>query len=198
MKAIAISGSPRQGGNTERLLKCCLDRLAKKGVKGELMLLKWKRIEPCRKCGDCGVTRDGACTIEDDFAVAFKAMRAADILVIGIPGDPGATSEQLKNLLQRAGQVSAANEHVFSRKTGGPIIVLRKEAASRSVARLLTWFLAQEFVMAGMPCGRKGAGLDAMAVTDDEAGEAAVERFADNLAWLAKLVEAGKESRPPA
>ncbi len=196
MKAVAICGSPRMGGGTERLLKTTLERLKKKGIPGDLITLGLKRIFPCSRCGTCRAVRNGSCALEgDDFPVLFKAMREADIVLIGMPGERGAAVPELKPLLERAGRVSGSAGNLLFRKIGGPLVVSHQAASTHATARLLTWFLAQEMVLCGASSGRGATGPDAVAVRADEEGEAVVIRFADSLAWLAEQLAAGSNVR---
>jgi multimeric flavodoxin WrbA len=199
MKAMAICGSRHAGGSTERLLKRCLDRLAKKGIPGALLLMQWKKVFPCLRCGDCEVGRHGGCSIEgDDFQTLFKAMREADILIIGAPVDPGAAPSDLKHLLERAARVSRAGGSVFKRKLGAPVALMAKEASGHTLQRLLAWFPGQGFVVPGAASFPLSKGAVSVTVRDDEAGEAVMDELADNLAWLAvKLADPESKGAAP-
>ena len=50
MKAVAINGSPRKGGNTEILLKKALAPLAASGWETEFIQLGGKPIRGCQAC----------------------------------------------------------------------------------------------------------------------------------------------------
>lgn len=50
MKAVAINGSPRSGGNTEILLKAALEPLQKAGVETKMIQIGGKNIHGCRGC----------------------------------------------------------------------------------------------------------------------------------------------------
>ncbi len=198
MKAVALCGSPNAHGNTERLLKHALDRLAQKGIEGDLVRLQWKKIFPCLHCGACGVTRDARCSLEgDDFADIFRILRQADVLLIGAPVDRGAAASALKPFLERAGRVSIANGMLFSRKLGAPLAVVSREVSKHTLQRLLTWFPAQNMVVPGSPCFPVSKEAVTVALRGDEAGEKAVDGLADNLAWLAGKLAASDTPLTP-
>ena len=198
VKAVAICGSSRAGGNTEQLLKHALDRLAKRGIEGRLVLLQWKIIHPCLHCGDCSVMCNGRCVIEgDDFPDVFKDLRQADVILIGAPVDSGAAVASLKALLERAGRVASENGNLFSRKLGAPIAVVGREVSQHTLQRLLTWFPAQGITVPGSPAYPKGKGISPLALQCDRGGEEAVEGLVDNLVWLAEKL-AVPETTPPA
>ena len=62
MKAVAINGSPRKGGNTEVLLSKVLEPLTGAGWETELIQLGGKKIRGCTACYRCFTTRDARCS----------------------------------------------------------------------------------------------------------------------------------------
>jgi multimeric flavodoxin WrbA len=185
--AIAICGSPRKEGNTEYLLRRCLARLGSAGATVELISLADKRIEPCRACDGCGQRKDGTCAMGgDDFSELLERMRAADAIVVGSPVYFGSATPQLMALLDRAGYVSRRNGHFFSRKLGGAVVVARRAGQNFTLAQLLFWFLANDMIVPGSTYWNMAQGREPGEVANDAEGIAAVERFADNLAWLGK------------
>jgi multimeric flavodoxin WrbA len=191
MKAIAISGSPRQGGNTALLLSRCLRHLEKDGITGELVSLGDHEIKPCRACGGCGQSLDRTCTIKDDhFHPVFEKMVAADVIVVGSPVYFGSATPNLMALLDRAGYVSRANGNLFSRKIGGPVTVARRAGQNFTFAQLMFWYMINDMVVPGSSYWNIAIGRKAGEVESDEEGLKTVDRFAENLAWLAKKLTA--------
>ena len=191
MHAIAICGSPRKDGNTEILLKRCLTALDKHGVKGEFVPLAGKRIEPCRACGQCAKKKDKTCSLkDDDFHPIFEKMQAAGIIVVGSPVYFGSATPEMMALLDRAGYVTRVGENPFSRKIGGPIVVARRAGHNFTYAQLLYWFMINDMVVPGSIYWNIAFGRGIGEVENDDEGLRTVDRFAENLAWLAdKLAE---------
>ncbi|ACB74346.1 flavodoxin family protein [Opitutus terrae] len=185
--AVAISGSPRHNGNTETLLRRCLDRLSGQGIAGELVSLIGLHIRGCQACGACSETRDQSCPggAGDDFEQVFEKMRAADILVVGSPTYFGSATPELMALLDRAGYVSRANGHLFSRKLGGPITVARRAGHNFTYAQLMFWYTINDMIVPGSTYWPVALAREPGAVLKDEEALRTVDRFADNLAWLA-------------
>jgi multimeric flavodoxin WrbA len=185
-KAVGICGSPRENGNTELLVKRCLDRLEANGIAAEFIPLAGKTIKPCGACGVCGKRKDGTCSIkDDDFHAVFTPMKEADIIVVGSPVYFGSATPQTMSLLDRAGYVSRANGHMFSRKIGGPIVVARRAGQNFTYAQLLYWYMINDMVVPGSTYWNIAFGRAAGEAADDEEGLATIDRFAENLAWLA-------------
>ncbi len=186
MHAVAISSSPRKRGNTELLLRRCLDGLAARGIPGELISLRDKTIKGCRACEMCRKNHDQRCnTRDDDFHPVFEAMRKADIIVVGSPVYFGSATPELMALLDRAGYVAKVNGGLFSRKLGGPIAVARRAGHNFTYAQLLFWYLINDMVVPGSSYWNVALAREPGKASEDAEALATVDRFAENLAWLA-------------
>ena len=185
-QAIAISGSPRRNGNTETLLQRCLDRLAGHGIRGRLISLAGLNLRGCNACGACGESRDATCPgiSGDDFGRIFETMLRADILIVGSPVHFGSATPELMALLDRAGYVSRANGHLFSRKIGGPLAVARRAGHNFTYAQLLFWYMINDMVVPGSSYWNVALAREPGAVNADTEALTTIDRFADNLAWL--------------
>ena len=185
--ALAICGSPRRNGNTETLLRRCLDRLAGQGIKGELELLAGKDIKGCGACGGCSEAKDVSCPggAGDDFQAIFEKMLRADIIVVGSPVYFGSATPELMALLDRAGYVAGANGKLFSRKIGGPITVARRAGQNFTYAQLLFWYTINDMIVPGSTYWNVATAREPGAVNEDAEALRTIDRFADNLAWLA-------------
>ena len=189
MKTIAICGSPRANGNTELLLKRCLSKLEESGIGTELIRLHGKKIHGCSACGVCKKTQDGTCAIKnDDFAPIFEAMKSADIIVVGSPVYYGSAVPEMMALLARAGYVSGSIGGIFARKLGGPIVVARRAGQNFTFAQLMYWFFINGMVVPGSSYWNIAFGREAGEVANDAEGLATIDKFAENLAWLAEKV----------
>lgn len=187
MRALAICGSPRIDGNSETLLKRCLGGLEKRGIPGDLVRLAEHAVKPCTACGKCGATKDRTCPgiTDDAFAAVFERMQAADIIIVGSPVYFGSATPNLMALLDRAGYVARANGGLFSRKLGGPIVVARRAGQNFTFAQLLFWYMINDMVVPGSSYWNVAFGRQVGEVENDKEGLATVDRFAENLAWLA-------------
>jgi multimeric flavodoxin WrbA len=186
MRAIALSGSPRKDGNTDTLLGRCLAVLAERGIEGELVRLADLNLKPCTGCAGCRRRQDRTCTIkDDDFHDLFERMVAADIVVLGSPVYFGSATANIKIVMDRAGYVARSNGNLFSRKVGGPIVVARRAGQNFTYAQLMYWFIISEMIVPGSSYWNVAIGQEAGDVVNDAEGIAIVERFAENLAWVA-------------
>ena len=169
------------------MLRRCLDRLASQGIAGELELLAGKNIRGCTACGGCREAKDESCPGQagDDFAAIFEKMVRADILIVGSPVYFGSATPELMALLDRAGYVSRSNGHLFSRKIGGPVAVARRAGHNFTYAQLMFWYTINDMIVPGSTYWNVATAREPGAVNADAEALRTIDRFADNLAWLA-------------
>ncbi len=89
MKAIAISGSPRQNGSTEILLKDALSGAAQKGFETKMVRLYDLAFQGCQSCFACkvkGSPNYGKCVYQDGLKTVLEEIHdEADVLFVGSP-----------------------------------------------------------------------------------------------------------------
>lgn len=187
MKVLALCGSPRENGNTEQLLRRCLDRLQAGGLDVELARLGGLLIHPCRACGACARMKDRTCCQKDDeFHPLFEKLVAADVILAGSPVYFGSATPQLMTFLDRAGYVARANGGLLDRKLGGPVVVARRAGHNFTFAQILLWYMINGMVVPGSSYWNIAFGREIGEVQKDEEGLRTMDRFVDNLVWLAR------------
>lgn len=147
MKAVAICGSPREGGNTEFFLKIMLRELAEQGIETEFVPLRDKTIRPCQGCYGC--LEQKACVQDDDFAVVFDKMLEADGIIIGSPVYVGRPSALILALLERVTFTARASGRLLTGKVGAPVTVARRTGQAGAFADLLLWYFINDMVIPG-------------------------------------------------
>ncbi len=99
MKIIAFLGSPREGGNTELLLKETVKGIEESGYKVHIFNLNRMDITPCQNCGGCEDT--GVCIYDDDMSQIYEAIRGADRIILASPVFFFGVSAQTKIMIDR-------------------------------------------------------------------------------------------------
>lgn len=101
MKIIAFLGSPREGGNTELILKDTIRGIEESGSGSivQVFNLNLMNISPCQNCGGCDET--GVCVYEDDMTQIYDAIRSADRIILASPIFFFALSAQVKVMIDR-------------------------------------------------------------------------------------------------
>ena len=182
MKILAISGSPRVGGNTDSYLKHILNILDEKGIETEFITLAGKQILSCKACAGC--TKGPECVQKDDFGDIFDKMAAADGFILGSPVYFSTASAEMTALLDRAGYVAKMNGSMFDRKIGGAVAVARRAGTNFTLAQLLMWCAINGMVVPGSSYWTVGFGRKVGEAMDDTEGVQTMTDFADNIAWL--------------
>lgn len=182
MKVIAISGSPRKGGNTEQLLRAALDVLGERGFETELIPLAGKSILPCNACMAC--RDENRCTVRDDFDAVYRKMLSADGIIVGSPVYFGSATPEMMSLLDRAGYVSRHNGNLLARKVGGPVAVARRAGHNFTVAQLMIWYMINGLIVPGSTYWNIAFGREKGEALHDEEGVRTIRNFAENIGWL--------------
>ena len=190
MKALAINGSPRKGGNTETLLRKALEPLAAAGHGTDYVQVGGTRIRGCTACGACGRLKNKRCVIEDDvFNLAFAKMLEADAILIGSPVYFADATAETKALIDRAGRVARANGGLFRRKIGAAVAAERRGGAIHAIDSIQHLFLANQMIVPGSTYWNFGVGRDPGDVLGDAEGLANMQDLGEQIAWLFGLME---------
>ncbi len=190
MKALALNGSPRKGGNTEILLRKVLEPVAAAGHQTDYIQVGGTRIRGCTACGACGRLKNKRCVIEDDiFNLAFAKMLEADAIVIGSPTYFADMTAETKALVDRAGRVARANGGLFRRKIGVGVAAARRGGAVHVVDSIQHLFLSNQMIVPGSTYWNFGVGREPGEVANDEEGLANMKDLGEQIAWLFSLLE---------
>lgn len=187
IRIVGIVGSPRVGGNTERLVAETLKATEEDGADTELLRLANKEIKPCDACLSCKQT--GECRIKDDFKPIFEKMVAADGIILSSPVYFGSATPQMKSLIDRAGYLSVAKKRVFENKVGGPMVVARRAGHNFTLAQLLFFFLHQGMIVPGSTYWNIAFGWEKDEASNDEEGLLTAKNFGRKMVWLIKKIK---------
>ena len=99
MNVLAISSSPRKGGNSDVLCDEFLRGAAEQGHETEKIRLAEKKIAPCLACYGC--LDSHTCVRADDMADVFEALKKADVIVLASPVYFYSVCGQMKIMIDR-------------------------------------------------------------------------------------------------
>jgi len=95
-------GSPREHGNTARLLDKVSDTLKEKGAKSKTVFLPDYKIKPCIECFACQKTaRKPGCKIKDDMQEMYEKILGSDVIVFAAPVFFWSYAAQIKPFIDR-------------------------------------------------------------------------------------------------
>lgn len=99
MKILALTGSPRKNGNTEKLVKSITAGAASNGAVVSVHDLGKMDISGCRACMHCKTHEN--CAIKDDASPVLRELLTADALILGSPVYMWQMSAQTKLFVDR-------------------------------------------------------------------------------------------------
>ena len=103
-KIYAVNASPRENGNTAKVLQCALDGAKSIGAETEMIHLGRYQFSGCRSCFGCklkGGKSYGKCAINDALTPILEDLSMADGIIMGTPIYFGAESGLFRNFLER-------------------------------------------------------------------------------------------------
>lgn len=101
MEVVAICGSPRPKGNTATLIEALLEGAREAGAKTTRFDPARMRLQDCNACDECLGSPEAACTLDDDMAEIYAALRRADAWVFGTPVYHANVTGTLKRMIDR-------------------------------------------------------------------------------------------------
>ncbi|MEI7432873.1 MAG: flavodoxin family protein [Methanomicrobiales archaeon] len=190
MKVVAFNGSARKDGNTAILVRTVFKELKKEDIETELVQLAGKKVHGCLACGKCEKNHDQQCVIHNDVVnECIGKMVEADGIILASPTYFTDVSSEMKALIDRAGYVARANDHMFQRKVGAAVVSARRSGAIHTFDTLNHFFLISQMIVPGSSYWNIGMGLDLGDVKKDKEGLATMKTLGRNMAWLMKKLE---------
>jgi multimeric flavodoxin WrbA len=199
MKAVAINGSPRKGGNTEILLKKALAPLAAAGWEIEFIQLGGRPIRGCQACYRCFDLKNSRCSQKDEiFNECFAKMAAADAIILGSPTYFTDVSAEMKALLDRAGLVALANGGLFRGKVGAAVVAVRRGGGTHAFDTMNHMFLMSGVIVPGSTYWNLGFGREKGEVSKDDEAARNMKDLGQTIAWLGEAIHQHAGKRPAA
>ncbi len=197
MRALAINGSPRKGGNTELLLNTVLEPLQEAGWDTEMVKVGGKPVRGCIACYKCFQNQDKHCAVDTDmFNEVMDKITAADALIVGSPTYFAACSAETKAVLDRSGLVSIANGGILRGKIGAAVVAVRRGGATHVFDTINHMYQMSEMIVPGSTYWNMGYGMNKAEVTEDAEGLRNMRHLGQTIAWLGKAMAPHMDSYP--
>ncbi|GAB6058244.1 flavodoxin family protein [Desulfonatronum parangueonense] len=197
MKALAVNGSPRKGGNTEILLRKVLEPIQSDGWETGFIQLSGKKISGCIACYKCFENKDQRCAVTSDALNDILAeVLAADALIFGSPTYFTDVSAEMKALLDRTGLVSVANEDLLRGKIGAAVVAVRRGGGTHVFDTINHMFLMSSMIVPGSIYWNLGYGLHKGDVLQDEEALRNMNHLGRTIAWLGKAIKPHLDTLP--
>jgi multimeric flavodoxin WrbA len=198
MKAIAINGSPRPGGNTEIMLLKVLEPLEAAGWSTEYLRIGGRSVRGCTACFKCFERTDKRCAVQKDGMNDYlQKIYAADAVILGSPTYFTDVSAEMKALLDRAGMVAIANGGALKGKIGAAVVAVRRGGATHVFDTINHMFLISSMIVPGSIYWNLGMGREKGEVLADEEAMRNMNHLGQTIAWLGGAISSAPTAFPP-
>lgn len=193
MKVVAFNGSPKAKGNTYHAIRMVADELEKEGIEVEIVHVGNQLIRGCLACNGCARNQNEKCVIPGDQVNEWiQKMKEADGIILGSPTYYSAIAGTMKSFLDRAFYVASVNGGLFRHKVGAAVVADRRAGGIPVYNQLNNFINYSEMVMPTSNYWHVAYGTEPGEVAQDEEGKRIMRVLGKNMAWLMKVLEAGK------
>jgi multimeric flavodoxin WrbA len=197
MKAIAINGSPRPGGNTEIMLKKVLEPLDAAGWSIEYIRIGGRPLRGCIACFKCFEQKDMRCSVQVDTMNEYlEKIYGAEAVILGSPTYFTDVSAEMKALIDRAGMVALANGGALKGKIGVAVVAVRRGGATHVFDTINHMFLMSSMIVPGSIYWNMGMGLGKGEVLGDEEAMRNMGHVGRTIAWLGRAIASAPDAFP--
>lgn len=147
---LGVSGSPRVGGATSRLVRSALLGAEEvPGVRTVFVSLATLRVAGCDRCAECIAA--GGCLIDDDMGTLYPLLLEADALILGSPVYWGSPSALCKAFMERVAGFGL-REKKLRLKVGGAIAAggSRNGGQETTAIAMHAWFHSNDMIPIGI------------------------------------------------
>lgn len=188
MKVLMINGSPNEYGCTYTALHEVETTLKKHGIETEIVSLGKKPIAGCIACSQCRTT--GKCVFQDQVNDILGRLDTVDAIIAGSPVYYSGPSGQVMAFLDRLFYAGGGR---MNGKLGASVVSCRRGGASAAFDRLNKYFTISNMPVVASQYWNQVHGSVAEDVYKDEEGLQTMRTLGENMAWLLKSIEAGRE-----
>ncbi len=189
MKVFLLNGSPHEAGCTYTALHEVEKQLNKNGIETELYQLSRTPVKACIDCKKCW--GNARCIFDDPCNDCIQRILEADAVVIGAPvyfaGIPGS----LKCLLDR---VFYDAKRLYSHKLGAAVVSCRRGGAETAMDQINKYFTISSMPVISSQYWNSVHGDAPNEVLEDLEGMQTMRRLADNMTYLLRCMEAGRNA----
>jgi len=192
MKVLLLNGSPRAQGNTYLALSEIAAVLARHGVDSEIFQLGTDPVRGCLGCRSCKTTKK--CVFDDIANRLVEKASQSDGFIFGTPVYYGGANGALCAVLDRAFYSGAG---AFTGKPAASVVVCRRGGAASAFDRLNKYITINQMPLVSSQYWNSIHGHEVGEVLQDKEGLQTMRTLAENLVWLLRCIESGRDTVPP-
>ncbi|AFV23388.1 NADPH-dependent FMN reductase [Methanolobus psychrophilus R15] len=187
MRILGISGSPKAGGNNDKLIEKVLNIALKRGFDTETVFISSALIAPCTACGACA-KEGGKCPIDDSMQIVYDKLVSADGIIVSSPVYFGTMTAQLKALCDRS-VLLRRQGFQLSNKVGAAMAVggSRNGGQEKTIQSIHEWMHIHGMIVIGD--GEHFGGILQKPAQDDEEGMKTAVDTVNKLCDVLKMMK---------
>ena len=191
MKVLIVNGSPKTSGGTHISCEIARGVLNKNGIETEIVNLGKGTVNDCIGCGACRKT--GSCVFGKDDGVNefIEKAKTADGFIFAAPVYYAHPSARILSFLDR---VFYRGSSAFAHKLGLSINISRRRGGVASMDVMNKYFTISQMPVVSSTYWNEPHFDDEAGAEIDAEGAVTVKNMAENMAWLLKCIESGKNS----
>jgi multimeric flavodoxin WrbA len=191
MKVLAFNGSPHEDGVVYGGLSVLGEELERAGIAVELIHVGHEKIRGCIDCRKC--RKLGRCVFDDDpVNRCAEKLKEADGFVLGSPVYYGGVAGTFKSFLDRLFFPGPDLRY----KAGAAVVSLRRSGGIAAYQQLNNYLNLVQAVIVPSIYWNVIHGNNAGELLEDGEGLQIMRVTGRNMAWLIKILAAGKEKIP--
>ena len=189
MKVLLINGSPNEKGTTYIALSEMQKVFEKEGIESQIIHVGNKAIRGCIACGGC--YKNGKCVFDDEVNKVAPLFEQAEGIVVGSPVYYASASGALVSFMDRVFYSGGKN---LAYKPAAAVVSCRRAGASTTFDVINKYFTINNMQIVGSNYWNEVHGNKAEEVLQDEEGLQTMRILGNNMAWLLKCIQLGKEA----
>ncbi len=189
MKVLLVNGSCHEKGCTYTALAEVAKALNANGVETEIYQLGGKKISGCNGCWACKKIKK--CVVEDGVNEFVEKAAEFDGFVFGSPVYYASASGNLISFMDR---VFYSGGKFLAYKPAAAVVSCRRAGASTTFDVINKYFTINNMPIVGSNYWNEIHGNTAEEAAQDEEGLQTMRVLGNNMAWLLKCLQLGKEA----
>ena len=189
MKVLLVNGSHHEKGCTYTALAEVAKALNANGVETEIYWIGKNQVSGCKGCWVCKKTKK--CIIDDGVNEFVEKAAEFDGYVFGSPVYYASASGALVSFMDRVFYSGGKN---LAYKPAAAVVSCRRAGASTTFDVINKYFTINNMQIVGSNYWNEVHGNSAEEVLQDEEGLQTMRILGNNMAWLIKCIQMGKDA----
>lgn len=189
MKVLLFNGSPKANGCTFTALSEVEKALNKNGIETEIIHVGNDVKSGCMGCGYCA--KAGKCICDDVVNKVADKVKEADGYVFGSPVHYASASGAITSFMDRLFYSNGKN---MAYKPACAVCTCRRGGATATIEQLNKYFTITNMPIVPSNYWNMAHGNTPEELVKDEEGMQIMRLLGNNMAWLLKCIEIGKQN----